>query len=178
MARRTIGDRMDNAEEDFRGMTVGKFIFRVVAGAIVLGLIISVFGFFAGWFNTAKDVVSPQNVKAQYEFAYTYDQSLGSIARQYCNSKVNETKITGDNLPQVQMQTSAYYNNYTRVAGEYTAALQNAFKAKYVKPADVPQTAPTIEQKVAQLRADEGLKCGDVGDGVTPPTEVPASPGN
>jgi hypothetical protein len=148
---------------------------RIGIGVIVLALLCGVVGYFAGWFATGKDVVSPQNFKAQYQFAYTNDQSLGAIARQYCNSKVTEdAESNPDNKSQIRMQTTAHYNNYVRVAGEYNAARSNLFQGKYVWPPDLPKLAMTLEEKVAQLRQTEGLQCGNAGQNVTVPPPMPS----
>lgn len=119
---------------------------------IILSVIFGAIGFAAGWFNEGKRIISPANVRAQWQFAYDYDESLGAIALQWCTAKAEETAETNpDYRVQRSTQRIAVENNYNRVAGEYNGRLRDAFRAKLVKPSDVPDRAATLEEKAEQV---------------------------
>jgi hypothetical protein len=127
-------------------------VMKVLAGVLVLSVVFGVVGFAAGWFRTGTDIISPQNVTEQWRFAYDYDESLGAIAKQWCTAKKVEDAETDPEVKAQRVnQTTAQSNNYDRVAAEYNGRLRDAFRAKWVKPSDVPTQAPTLEDKVAQL---------------------------
>lgn len=129
----------------------------VIVGLIAIVIVFIVAGFAFGWFRTGVEVISPANVKEQWAFAYSYDRSLGALAGTWCSAKQAETTETDpDYRSQRITQRLAYENQYRSVEAQYDAALANAFKAKLVKPSDVPTVAPTLDQKVQTL----GLHCG------------------
>lgn len=124
---------------------------------VALVVVLTVVGFAAGWFRAGVEVISPANVKEQWAFAYSYDRSLGALAGTWCSAKQAETAETSpDYRSQRTTQRLAYENQYRNVEAQYDAALANAFKAKLVKPSDVPVVAPTLDQKIQSL----GLRCG------------------
>lgn len=134
---------------------------RQVAAAVgllvALVVVLTVVGFAAGWFRAGVEVISPANVKEQWAFAYSYDRSLGALAGTWCSAKTAEVAETNpDYRSQRTTQRLAYENQYRNVEAQYDAALANAFKAKLVKPSDVPVVAPTLDQKIQSL----GLRCG------------------
>jgi len=138
-------------------MRPSTFIMGCVAALTGLALIVTGIGFFAGWFQAGVEVVSPANVKEQWAFAYSYDRSLSALAGTWCSAKTAEAAETDpDYRSQRITQRLAYENQYRSVEAQYDAALANAFKAKLVKPSDVPTVAPTLDQKVQKL----GLHCG------------------
>lgn len=157
---RTIGDMMDDGgrvEENWlRRQTPGGLFLKVIGLFLVLGLIFGTIGFASGWFNTATQVVSPANVKEQWRFAYDYDNALGAIANNWCSAKKVEEAATGEAKDQRVSQRVAQENLYASQKSRYDAALQDAFRGKLVKPADVPNQAPTLAEKVNQLN----LSCG------------------
>jgi hypothetical protein len=135
----------------------GKAVAVAVAAFVALVVGGTALGFALNWGQAAVQVVSPDNVRAQWQFAYTYDESLGALAGNWCTAKQSETaEKDPDYRSQLGVQRRAYENQYRSVEAQYNAALRNAFKAKLVKPSDVPSTAPTLDQKVQAL----GLTCG------------------
>lgn len=121
----------------------------------IIGWIVVVFGAFAlagwglGWFATPLEVTSVGNVRQQYAFAYQYDESLTASAHQYCTARDARDRATPSEVrDQRETQLIAIEQNYARIAAEYNAKLRDAFAAKYVKPADVPDRAPELADKV------------------------------
>jgi len=112
---------------------------------VALGAVIGAINFVGGWLSQPAKIYGVENVRAQWEFAYTYDESLGAIQRQYCTAK----QAVADSVDAVERsqrntQMIAVHNNYDRVEAQYNAALRNAFKAKLVWPSDVPEKAPSL----------------------------------
>lgn len=125
---------------------------KVVGALLALGVLLTVAGFGFGWFRTATNVIGPDNVRAQWQFAYDYSESLNAIGGQWCTAKAAENAAVGpDERLQRSSQRIAIEQNYDRVKATYDARLADAFRAKLVKPADVPERAPTLQQTVAVL---------------------------
>lgn len=117
----------------------------VYGAAVVLGTIVALF--LLTWLLTLLGIIGPQNVKAQWQFAYDYDNSLRAIAGNVCQARADEAKATTDiERNQRTSQRIAQETNYRRVEAQYDAQLQDAFRAKLVKPADVPTQAPTLAE--------------------------------
>lgn len=111
--------------------------------AVIIGLV--VIAWMLGWILTPLDVTSVRNVKKQWAFAYQYEESLKATAQQVCFVKRAVTNAKNDEeRTQRQSQELAFAMNYTRIEAEYNAKLRDAFQAKYVKPSDVPDKAPTL----------------------------------
>jgi hypothetical protein len=138
-------------ENYFSNLTVGGILLRFVFGAVALVLIFGLIALGLGWFKAGSDIISPKNVKNQYEFAYSYNETLKGIAQNVCNA---EQAVKDETDPAAKTerrsQLLAQQSLYQTREREYDAALENAFKAKYVKPGDVPNRAPTLaEEKTA-----------------------------
>jgi cell shape-determining protein MreC len=149
--------RLKDYNEDYLADKVGNMTplgiaARFVGFILVLVVLFAVIGFIGGWFNTAKDVVSPKNVKNQYQFAYTYNEALKGIAQNVCNyQKAYDSETDLAIKSQRQTQLLAEESLYQQRQREYDAQLENAFQAKYVKPADVPTKAPTLSNEIAAV---------------------------
>lgn len=119
-------------------------------GAIIVAIIVVVLvlSFSLGWFNAAKNVVSPNNVKNQYQFAYDYNNALRAIAQNVCIAEKAVQEAPEADKSERQSQLISYETLYSQRAGEYNSALENAFRAKYVAPADVPRRAPTLSEEL------------------------------
>lgn len=122
-------------------------------GAIVLtGIALIVAAFALGWLNTLLGVGSGENVKQTYAVAYSDYQALQGTARNICVArKTLATAQPGDEKTQRQSQLTALENNYSRIEGEYDAAYQDGFRAKHIGPTDLPRTAPTEGEMLAQV---------------------------
>jgi hypothetical protein len=105
-----------------------------------------------GWFSKAAEVISPQNVEEQYRDAYNNMTAMEAAGAQWCSLKIAEDGATDPNVKQQRIsQRLAVETNYPRIQALYDAAMQDAFRAKYVKPLELPDTAPSLPQMVAQL---------------------------
>lgn len=123
---------------------------KVVGVFLATAVVLTLVGLGFGWFRAGTQIISPQNVKAQWQFAYDYSESLNAIAGNWCTSKQAEDAETSpDAKLQRQTQRIAQEQNYNRVKAEYDARLADAFRAKWVKPPDVPARAPTLSETVA-----------------------------
>lgn len=148
---RRIGEYSEEQVEGYvRRQTPLGLAVKIGAVLIAISLCLGGVGFVAGWFKTGVEVISPENVKAQWQFAYDYDASLKAIAKQWCTAKIEETNETDKEVrPQRVSQRIAIENNYQRVKAEYDGRLRDAFRAGLVKPPDVPRSAPNLPDVVA-----------------------------
>lgn len=126
-------------------------------GMISLVIIVIIFfggwiSWAAGWLDAPRKITSVENVEKQWAFAYQFDESLQATARQVCTAEKAIEQATSENTKtQRQTQAIAIEQNYARIEAQYNAKLRNAFEAKWVKPSDVPQTAPTLEEMKAKV---------------------------
>lgn len=148
-----IGEYTEQGATDwFKRQSVAGLLLRVVAVLFAFSLIFGIVGFVGGWFSEAVKVVSPANVKDQWRFAYDYDASLTSIARQWCTAKqVEDAETNPDYRSQRITQRVAIENNYNAVAAKYNGRLADAFRAKLVKPPDVPNEAPSLSSRTHEF---------------------------
>jgi hypothetical protein len=144
----------DYNEGWLRNQRPGVLAVKIVGAVLALSLVICGAGWVFGWFKAASDVVGPDNVQKQWEFAYEYDRSLTAVANNWCTAKKAEDAATGDAKDQRVTQRIAQENLYASRKAQYDAALANAFKAGLVAPPDVPRVAPTLQEKVQSLRLE------------------------
>lgn len=135
------------------GMTwvifIGAFVF-------VAGIILSVGAFAFDWFQAGQEIVSPDNVREQYRFAYDYINDMEAGAQQACTYEqaVEESKADGASSSIVEQRRSqllAVEQNYARIKADYDARMDDLFRAKIVAPSDVPKEAPTLQEMQQQL---------------------------
>lgn len=113
-------------------------------GLIVIVLVVIAWGL--GWLFLPGQVVSPQNVREQWRFAYEYDEKLQAAAVQVCATEKALNSATSDNeRQQRRSQLLAYEQNYAKIKAEFDARLRDAFQAKLVAPADIPREASTLD---------------------------------
>ena len=106
----------------------------------------------AGWGGEAARVTGVENVREQWRFAYDYEESLGALASNHCSlQRQVDAETNPDTRDQRVSQLLAVEQNYHRVAAEYDAALRDKFRAGLVAPPDVPDRAPTLEGKEAEV---------------------------
>jgi type II secretory pathway pseudopilin PulG len=120
---------------------------RVFLTIVVAMLVIVVASFVFGWITMPFQVASVQNVQGQYAFAYTYSESLKAEAQQVCTAEKGVANASSpDEKTQRESQLEVLQMNYSRIQAEYNAKLRDAFEAKYVRPSDVPATAPSLNE--------------------------------
>jgi hypothetical protein len=118
---------------------------RWFAAGLAVLVVLGLTGLALGWFTAATDVVSPENVKAQYQDTYGNYEALKATAGDICAAKAAVAAETDpDTRSQRVSQELAYEANYRRIAAAYDAAYDDAFRAKHVGPADLPHTAPDL----------------------------------
>ena len=125
----------------------GRFGLKLVGIGIVVVLVLCGAGFLVRWLMVPAKVFSPENVQAQWQFAYDYTESMNGIARQWCTASAAEQAATvSEEKLQRSSQRIAIEQNYARVAAEYDGRVRDAFRAGLVKPPDVPDRAPVLTQ--------------------------------
>lgn len=124
------------------------WVLAVVVFATVVTVVI---GFALSWFNAGKEIVSPKNVKAQYALTFDDWHSLQATATNVCSVERAEKNLdpTSDAFTQRENQRLGFEANYTRIAAEYNAHMADLFRAKIVKPRNLPRTAPSLTEAVA-----------------------------
>lgn len=130
----------------------------ILVGFVIL-LLLCGLGWVFRWGKAATDVVGPENVKAQWQFAYDYDESLRASASNWCTLRKQEVQAgkigDRDAMNQRGSQRIATEQLYERNKAEYDARLRDAFRAKWVKPTDVPTKAPTLDEKLVEINCAE-----------------------
>jgi hypothetical protein len=124
-----------------------------IVAVLAMSVCTGVVGFAGGWWDTGVKVVSPENVKAQFQFAYDDIKAMNAVASNVCSAIKSRDGYTKGSEPYIQRdsQVQAYEQNYQRIAAEYNAHMADMFRAKYVKPSDVPSTAPTLQESMSNL---------------------------
>src|SRR3989344_2199193 len=121
---------------------LGLVWWGVILGIVVVGIVSN---FALGWIATPFRVAGVQNVEKQWEDTYTWYNKLKASAGNVCQAETVLKTAPEADKSQRQSQVMAYQQNYRQIQSDYDASVQNAFKAKLVKPADLPATAPTLD---------------------------------
>lgn len=139
-------------EEYVGNLTPRKIIFWILTVVIVLAVGIPLLGLPLGWYNKVVDVVSPNNVEAQYTAIYQDYQALQKGAQNVCDLRTARDQATSDDEKSQRVsQVLASQQLFNRNAADYDARWMNAFQAKYVGPHDVPTIAPTMSELTSQI---------------------------
>ena len=134
------------------GWTVRKTLWTTAGVLLAAGIIIPILGFGFGWFNSTIQVVSPQNVREQYSTAYGDWEGMKQTANNVCSARAVVAAETDPSIKSQRIsQLTAYGQNYTRVAADYDAAYDNAFRAKHVGPTDIPSKAPSLDDMLTRV---------------------------
>lgn len=137
----TLEDRF----EKHPWLTGGNVVLKAAAAVLLVGVVVIILAFALGWFSAAVSVPSASNVRAQYRFGYEYDRALAAEARNVC---------VGERRHLDPEALAAYEQTYSNTQGQYDAAMADAFRAKHVKPPDLPSVAPSLSERVAALKAE------------------------
>lgn len=126
-----------------------------VVGVMLLSAVFAVLGLVGGWFNAGVNIVSPQHVAQEWQFAYDFEKSLDALGRQHCIA-VQAAAAETDPQAKTQRTTQAIQiaELYQQREAQFDSELADAFRARLVAPPDVPHTAPTIAETEARV-------CGD-----------------
>lgn len=122
-----------------------RILLVIVAAVVAIGLL----GLGLGWFSAGTSIVSADNVREQFRDGYTNHESLAAIASNYCSAQAALAATTDPSeRTQRVTQVAAQEQNYNRVASAYNAAMADAFRARLVKPNDLPNRAATFQDAV------------------------------
>jgi len=133
------------------GWTIKKTLWTTAGVLLAAAIIIPILGLGFGWFNSTLQVVSPQNVREQYSTAYGDWEGMKGTANNVCAFRTVVAEAPADVRDQRITALIAYQQNYTRLAADYDAAYDNAFRAKHVGPTDIPNKAPSLADMLQQL---------------------------
>lgn len=139
---------MANYQQPNREATaiVIKWVLWLVGIFIFLAVLFGVIGFVGGWLSVPGKVASPQNVEKQWDSAYSNFNSLRAQAQTVCDAEVQVRQAeAGSVKTQRESQLAVYQQNYRRIEADYNQAMDNAFKARLVKPPDLPDKAPSLD---------------------------------
>lgn len=121
-------------------MNKNKTIIWSVVGVILALLVVFVVGFATKWFGTAVDVVSPNNVKAQYEQVIDKFEAMSASAKNACTVQKSSLTENKRSATLVEDPMLAYSATFNRNVADYNSAMDNLFKAKIVAPAGYPSS--------------------------------------
>jgi uncharacterized iron-regulated membrane protein len=124
---------------------------KIGIGAVIGGILALLAIFVLAWILFLGSIFGPGNVSAQWQFAYDNNKALAATAGNVCQARKDEAAAPAVDKSQRTSQRIAYEQNYRRIEADYDAALANAFKAKLVKPSDVPTTAPTLDEELVVI---------------------------
>lgn len=147
--RRDYDDWKDETRDDRRFL--GGMLVKFLLFVLVLGVVLTLVSFACSWLNEGKRIVSPANVRAQYGLAYDDYEAMGALASQACRIETVAEGADPAVKSQRETQLLAIENRYDTVAAEYEARIEDLFRAKVVRPRDLPARAPTLEDRKAEV---------------------------
>lgn len=133
------------------GSTLVRWGCGIVGALVLLSAIGGIVGFANDWWQAGVTVISPANVRAQFQAAYDDINSLSAVAQNICTLQVaRDAELKGtDAYTQRESQVLAQEQNYQRIQNHYNAYVSDPFRAKLVRPSDLPAQAPTEAQEIA-----------------------------
>lgn len=141
-------------------MSLGKWILLVV---VCLFLVSGIWFVAIRWLQQPAEIISPENVRRQWEFAYNLEEDLWAQARIYCAAQeaLALTDLGDQNAVNQRItHITVAEQNYSRMVSDYNARLRNLFEAGVVKPPDVVERAPSLGETIVAIQAVEKLPCG------------------
>lgn len=113
----------------------------ITLGFFLVIAVVAVMGFVGKWFDTAVEVVSPDNVITQHEQVISNYESMIAAADNICVVQESaEKEDTGRSALIVESPTLAYEATFRSIVAEYNQAQDNLFKAKIVAPTGYPKS--------------------------------------
>lgn len=121
-------------------MSVVKGVLITLAVFVAVA-VLAIMSFAGKWFDTAVEVVSPDNVTTQHEQVIMNYESMIAAADNICVVQESAAKEeTGRSALIVESPTLAYEATFRNIVSEYNQAQDNLFKAKIVAPAGYPKS--------------------------------------
>jgi hypothetical protein len=138
--------------DDFDTKSVWKIIFWIIGVVVALTIILGLIGLPLGWFDAILHKASPQNVEVQYTYGYDHLTAMRGITGNVCQFETVATQAagtadSGQRLTQLMQEQSLYRMREQ----EYDSWAANIFTGKIVHPADLPNTAPTLDEMKTQI---------------------------
>jgi len=134
-----------------------KFLIMIVVVCVCSIILFGAVSWLRAWVSLPLRKMSAQNVEAQWQWAYNAEEDLQASARQVCNARNTLSEESDENAKvQWRSHVTAREDNYARIAADYNARMRNAFRAKYIRPDDVRENAPNVDEMIEEL----GLTCG------------------
>lgn len=124
--------------------TTLQYGFVVIAVFAALAIVGGIVSFGLGWFNAGAEIVSPNNVRDQYQHVIEDYEALEASAANACGAK--RTASGPDDPVLVENPTLAYEAKYRSIAVDYNRRQLNIFEAKLVGPKGYPRYAPTLRE--------------------------------
>lgn len=130
-----------------------QVVLYVSAFLLVLAVIFGILHFAFGWLSVPGKVFGPDNVQAQFQQAYDDINSLNAIAGNICIAKKQRDlyPVGSDGYNTGESNVVANEQNFQRVQNHYNAYIHDPFRAKLVRPRDLPDPAPTEAEALAAL---------------------------
>lgn len=116
---------------------------KVIIIVFVLAVVMIPLSLAFGWFSGEANIYSFSHVRQEYQFGYDYDRSMVATAQNVCAAK-----STGADSQTILAYTTTYNNN----EATYDARMADTFRAKRVKPGDLPLVAPTLKERIRALQ--------------------------
>lgn len=116
-----------------------------IGTVLALVLVFAGIGYVAKWGNTAVDIVSPENVKAQHEQVIGKFNSMIASAKNTCTVQKAGTAGGKRSSTLVEDPTLAYSATFNKIVSEYNSSVDNLFKAGIVAPPGYPKSVELNE---------------------------------
>lgn len=128
-----------------------KAFFGILGTIIGIGIIVSLIGWSAGWWNKAAEVAGPANVSDQYHRVITDWESLYTAAGNACYAQNDDSDDTGAPTL-VESPVLAYAATYAKIRTDYNSRMNNIFEAGAVAPIGYPRE---IDQSIGANPSDD-----------------------
>jgi hypothetical protein len=124
-----------------------KWGLGVIALILVLSVVLVPVSCGLAWFRAGSEIVGPANVREQFRFFYDTIEQLDAQGREVC---LLEELVAGadgvDVRVQREQQLLAARAVYLNVKADYDARAQDVFRGGIVRPRDLPERAPALEE--------------------------------
>jgi len=132
-----------------------KWYFWAVGLLLIFGVVL----FGLNWLGTGAQVISPENVRQQFQAAYDDMNALDATARNVCQAIKDEQAAPAGSTERTQRtsQRIAYQQNYERIRAHYNAYVSDPFRARLVRPSDLPTQAPELSEMLRRIQCSVSL---------------------
>ncbi len=130
-----------------------RWWFAGLAFILILATSAGVAHFAFGWLSVPGQVFGVENVRTQFQTAYDDINSLNAVAANICiaEKQRNLYPVGTDGYNTGESNVVAQEQNFQRIENHYNAYVSDPFRAKLVRPRDLPYPAPTEAEAIASL---------------------------